>query len=113
MKALLDTRRVSVNVFIHVKYAARTLWRASSSSAIVIVVLGLGIGATTAIFSVVNSVLLSPLPYQDWERLVALWQRAPESNVSRDWLSPGQYTEILEQSSSFEALALFTAARSR
>ncbi|HSF16995.1 MAG TPA: ABC transporter permease [Vicinamibacteria bacterium] len=96
-----------MSVFISLKHAARASWRAPASSAIVIVVLGLGIGATTAIFSVVNSVLLTPLPYQDWDRIVALWQRAPESSVSRDWLSPGQYSEILEQSSSFEELALF------
>ena len=96
-----------MSVFISLKHAARASWRAPAFSAIVIIVLGLGIGATTAIFSVVNSVLLTPLPYRDWDRIVTLWQRAPESSVSRGRLSPGQYTEILERSSSFEELALF------
>ncbi|HXV63947.1 MAG TPA: hypothetical protein VEK15_24825 [Vicinamibacteria bacterium] len=61
-----------MSLLIHLKHAARASLRAPASSAIVIVVLGLGIGATTAIFSVVNSVLLTPLPYRDWDRIVAL-----------------------------------------
>jgi predicted permease len=89
------------------KYAVRTLRNAPSFSAIVVLILGLGIGATTAVFSVIDALLLTPLPYRESDRLVALWQRAPDANVQQDWLSPGQYTEILEHSSSFEELALF------
>ena len=95
------------NFFTNLKYAVRALRRQLSFSAIVVITLALGIGATTAIFSVTNVLLFTPLSYRDSDRLVALWQRAPESKVSLDWLSPGQYTEILEQSTSFESLALF------
>ena len=96
-----------MNFLTECKYAGRALRKAPSFTATVVLTLALGIGATTAIFSVVNALVLTPLPYRDSDRLVALWQRAPESNVAFDWLSPGQYSEIREQSTSFEELALF------
>jgi len=75
-----------------VRFAARALRRSAGFTAVAVVTLALGIGATTAIFTVVNAVLLRPLPYPAPARLVALWQaseRSPRAPVSvpnfRDW----------------------------
>src|SRR6478672_13480682 len=59
------------------RYAARILWKQPALSAVSLLTLALGIGATTAIFSVVYGVLLKPLPFPEPERLVSLQQIAP------------------------------------
>ena len=60
-----------------VRYALRRLWRQPSFTATALVTLALGIGANTAIFGVIESVLIRPLPYPDAEALVGVWQTAP------------------------------------
>jgi predicted permease len=89
-----------------VTHAARNLIRAPGYSAAVVLILALGIGAATTIFSVVNGVLLRPLPFPDQERVLMLWQQAPGVSVTQDWFSPAQYFDLREQVSSFEDLAL-------
>ncbi len=91
------------------RYALRAIPMNPGFSLTMVVVLGLGIGATTGIFSVIKGVVLDPLPFPDSERMVVLWQSAPGSAVERDWFSPVQYYEILEQTSAFETLAIAAA----
>ena len=92
------------------KYAFRSLRQAPWFSALVASTLALGIGATTAITSVVNTVLLSPLPYRDADRLVTIFQQAPGSGVAEDSMSPPQFHDILEQSNAFEELGMMVTS---
>ena len=62
--------------------------------------------ANTAIFSVVNALLLKPLPYPDADRLVVLWLRSPGINIPQDWPSPGQYLDIQQENRSFSEMAI-------
>jgi predicted permease len=85
-----------------VRYGLRQLVRAPGFFAIAVLTLGLGIAATTAIFSVVRGVLLRPLPYAEPERLVQLWQL--NDGAQNNFSSPN-FQDIREQSSSFSGLA--------
>ena len=84
----------------------RGLLRSPAHSGIVILTMALGIGATATIASVVNGVLLRPLPFRDPERLRMVWQRAPGVGVEEDWLSPAQYFDLREEVQGFEELAM-------
>jgi predicted permease len=91
------------------RYALRTLCRAPAFSAIAILTLALGIGATTAIFSVVNAVLLKPLPIRAPNRVVALHDQLPEFGIPRTKVSPLQFREFSEHTEVFESTAAFKA----
>jgi putative ABC transport system permease protein len=88
------------------RYAFRTLRRHPGSTLVILASLAIGIGANTAIFSMVNALLLKPLPYPDPDRLAALWLRSPGINIPQDWPSPGQYLDILRENRSFEAVSI-------
>jgi putative ABC transport system permease protein len=89
-------------------HAARSLRRSPGFSLVAVLTLALGIGANTAIFSVVNGVLLTPLPFQDPGKLVVVW----ESNASRhrdaNVVSPANYQDWRDRSTSFAGLAALT-----
>jgi len=88
------------------RYGIRVLSRKPGFAVIAVITLGLGIGATTAIFSMVNGLLLRPLPYHDSERLAIIWTHSPGANVLQDWPSPGQYSAIKSNSTVFEQLGI-------
>lgn len=69
--------------------------------------LAVGIGAATAMFSVVDPLLLRPLPYPHSDRLVALWNRSPGSDVEKDWHAPAHFRAFRERLTSLEDLTLF------
>ncbi|HWS87815.1 MAG TPA: ABC transporter permease [Pyrinomonadaceae bacterium] len=88
------------------RFGVRMLWKRPGFTAVAVVTLALGIGANSAIFSVVNGLLLRPLPYADSERLAIIWTHSPGANVAQDWPSPGQFEAVKAQANSFESLAL-------
>jgi hypothetical protein len=73
---------------------------------VIVASLAIGIGANSAIFSVVDALLLRPLPYPEPDRLAAVWLHSPAIGILRDWPSPGQYIDIQNQNHSFEQMAL-------
>src|ERR1044071_8321278 len=93
-----------------IRYGIRSLARHPGFTAVALITLALGIGANTAIFSVVNAVLLKPLPFNDPERLVWVWDTAPQfANI------PTSLPDFLgwkEQNRSFEHLAAFQGGTS-
>src|SRR5262245_52555743 len=91
-------------------YSLRTLLKQPAFTAVAVLSLAIGIGANSAIFSVINALLLRPLPYQDAEQLVILWNRSPGLNVEQDWFSPGQYLDVKTQNQVFEATAVTRGA---
>ena len=88
------------------RYALRMLRRSPVSTFIIIASLAIGIGANTAIFSVVNGVLLKPLPYPNPDRLAVLWLRSPGINIPEDWPSPGQYIDVRNENRSFQEMSI-------
>jgi len=88
------------------RYALRTLRRSAGLSAVIVASLAIGIGANTAIFSVVNALLLKPLPYPEPDRLAVLWLRSPGINIPQDWPSPGQYIDVRTGNRSFEEMSI-------
>jgi len=83
-------------------YALRTLGRAPGYAAVSILTLALGIGANTAIFSVVNGVLLKPLPYPHPEQLQFISSTFPKLNFDRFWVSVPEYVEFKERTRAFQ-----------
>jgi putative ABC transport system permease protein len=87
------------------RHGARLLWKAPGFSAVALVALALGMGATSAIFSVVNAVLLKPLPFRDPQRLLVIWEGNPAQNLKELYVAPGDFLEWRKQSRTLEALA--------
>ena len=87
------------------KYAFRTLLKNPGFALVAIVTIGLGIGANTAIFSVVRTVLLQPLPYEDSDELVILWGELRTRGVTHFPHSPPDYLDLQTQSELLDDLA--------
>jgi predicted permease len=90
-----------------IRYGVRRLNRNRSFTAIAVLTLALGIGATTAIFSVVNGILIQPLPYAQPSRLVEVGLDLPGINQFNWPLSPPEYATFREQSRTFEDIGLY------
>jgi predicted permease len=88
------------------RYAVRMLGKNVTLTLVIVASLAIGIGANAAIFSVVDALLLRPLPYPHADRLAAVWIHSPGIGIFRDWPSPGEYLDLQNQNHSFEEMAL-------
>ena len=110
--AVLDVAACAARVHLDIlrqdlRYVGRSLGRAQGFALTVVAVTALGVGATTAAFSVTDHVLLRPLPFPDAERLVQLWQTQRDDGSMRVELSPANFRDWQRRSTSFEALGAF------
>src|ERR1700756_4046086 len=98
------------NWITDLRYGVRALRRSPGFALGAILVLALGIGANTAIFSVVNAALLRPLPYEDSARLMQVWHVPPAKSfpgLTFFSVSPANYLDWQRQSTSFEFMAAY------
>jgi len=87
------------------RYGLRLLWKSAGFTSVSLLALALGIGATTAIFSLLYSVLLAPLPYADGDRVVMVWSH---QKGERNGTSPSDYLDWQKQSKVFDSLSAWT-----
>ncbi len=92
-------------LFQDLRHALRSLWKRPGFTAVAISTLALAIGAITSIFTVVNGVLLRPLPYQEPDRILTLWQRNDKTGALRDEVAPANFLDWKERNRVFEQLA--------
>src|SRR5262245_21919087 len=92
-------------LFADLRYALRVTSRTPSFAVAVVGMLALGIGANTTIFSIVNAVLLRPLPFEEPERLVRIFTRTPDGRLFE--LSPGKFYNWQRDAQSFERMAMY------
>jgi putative ABC transport system permease protein len=92
------------------RFGARMLIKKPGFTLIAIITLALGIGANTAIFSVVHAVLLRPLPYQDPERLTLLWTKLDKIGLDQNWVSEPEVLDFREQSELFESFGVVSGS---
>src|ERR671920_2454955 len=91
-----------------VRHGARTLLKSPGFTLVAVAVLALGVGANTAIFSVVNAVLLRPLPYPGAERVIAFEGVNPSKGITQSNMSSQDFTDWRAEQKSFDGLALYT-----
>ena len=90
---------------LSIRVAIRSLLRTPGFSAVVVLTLAIGIGATTAIYSVVDAVLINPLPYPTQDRLQMIWVTNPQQEIEKDVTSYPNFADWQSQTTTFEAMA--------
>ncbi len=99
--------RWTVSVLQDIRYAIRGLTKAPGYTSIAIVTLALGIGANTAIFTLVNGILLKPPPFRDPGGIVAVWQHHLQSDNAKNTISPATFRDFEQQNTLFDGLAAY------
>jgi len=94
--------------FQDVRFGIRTLLRKPGFTAAAVIALALGIGANTAIFSVVNGILLRPLPYPQQDRIMMIFEQNPQQNRTRGPFSTPDFNDLRALNRSFEKVAAYT-----
>ena len=94
-----------------IRYGIRSLVKRPGFTAIAVITLAIGIGANTAIFSVVNAVLLRPLPFYDSDQLVTLWERSPKQGYEQNPPAAGNFVDWSEQNRVFAQMAIYAPSR--
>src|SRR6201997_2676802 len=89
------------------KFAGRMLLKNPGFTAVAVLTLALGIGANTAIFSVINSVLLRALPYREPDRIVVVWEQNRRLNSKTNTVGPANFFVWQERNSVFDQMAFF------
>jgi putative ABC transport system permease protein len=98
------------NLIQDVRYAVRQLVRSPGFAAVAVLTLALGLGANTAIFSVVHGILLQPLPYPDPDRLAMVWVSNPGEGIDRDIASFPLFADWRQHAQSFEQVVAYTGS---
>ena len=91
---------------LDIRFALRSLAKNPGFTLAAVLSLAIGIGANTSIFGVADALLLRPLPYENAERLVILWNRSPGLSITQDWFSTAQYLDIKASHNGFEQLEI-------
>jgi putative ABC transport system permease protein len=91
-----------------IRYAIRTLLKKPGFAFTTIIVLALGIGGNTAIFSVVNAVLLRSLPYAEADRILMVWENDAQEGNPKNSVAPGNFVDFRDQNQVFEQLGFYT-----
>jgi putative ABC transport system permease protein len=108
---MADSREALRTLGQDIHFALRVLRKSPGFTAVALLTIALGIGANSAIFSVVNSVLLRPLPYREPGRLVYLYSQFPTLGFDDFWISPPEYRELQQRARSFSAIGAWRTGR--
>ena len=93
-------------ILLDLRYALRGLRKSPSFAIAAVLSLAIGIGATAAVFSIANALLIRPLPYKDPDQLVILWNTSPGLGITQDWFSTAQYFDIKNGHHGLEQVAI-------
>lgn len=92
------------------RYGLRMAARNPTFATVIIVILGIAVGATTAVFSVVDAVVLNPLPFPNASRVLTLWQYERNAPSERDLVAPANFLDLRDRTTAFDAMATFEPA---
>ncbi|HJP93191.1 MAG TPA: ABC transporter permease [Pyrinomonadaceae bacterium] len=95
------------SLFKEIRYGIRSLLKRPGATALALITLALGIGANTAIFSAVDSVLLRPLPLKDSERLVSIWEHTLRVGVRQNEVAPANFFDLRNQNQVFQDIGAY------
>src|SRR3989440_8816097 len=99
------------SLFRDIRHAVRNLARTPGFALVTILTLALGIGANTAIFSVVNAVILRPLGYPHPEQLIYISSQFPALGFDQFWVSPPEFFELQERARSFSSIGAYAVGQ--
>jgi len=90
-----------------IRYGLRMLAKSPGHTAVAVVALALGIGANSSIFSMVDAILVHPLPFDQLDRLVMVFQANPRRGLDQDGVAPGNFVDIRDQVHSIEQASAY------